>query len=157
MSVVASSGRAELQASSRSLQTLGMIAAIVAATIGITLFLMVLAGGFYPKVATAEGKTSQFDLARTTLADVRMIRKPRYETAVGTIKAVHESAVAWRLLFRVVDVVENAGQAVQWEDILVWLDDEDLHARHNQAEAALAAAKPILNKRTSNTSEPHVW
>jgi RND family efflux transporter MFP subunit len=118
-----------------------MVAAIVVATIVVTLFLMVLAGCFYPKVAAAEGKSSQSDRARTTLAEVRLIYKPRHESAVGTIKAVHESAVASRLLARVIEVNVKAGQAVQRDDILVRLDDADLQARHQQAEAALAAAK----------------
>jgi RND family efflux transporter MFP subunit len=141
MSVIASPGRTESQTSSRTLQTLGMIAAVAAATIGVTLFLMMLAGCFYPKVAAAESKTSQFDFARTPLAEVRLIYKPRHESAVGTIKAVHEAAVASRLLARVVEVNVKAGQAVQRDDILVRLDDADLQARHKQAEAALAAAK----------------
>jgi RND family efflux transporter MFP subunit len=146
MSAIMRMDETELQSSSRTLQALGMIAVIVAATIGVALFLMALAGCFYPKVAAAEGRTSQVVAARTMLADVRLIHKPRYETAVGTIKAVHESAVASRLLARVVDVNVKAGQAVQRDDILLRLDDADLRARHQQAEAALAAAKTNLEQ-----------
>src|SRR5262245_18808023 len=144
MSVVARPGRTDSQASSRTLQSLAMIAAIVAATIGVTLFLMQLAGCFYPKVAAAEGKSSQSDLARTTLGDVCLIYKPRHESAVGTIKAVHEAAVASRLLARVIEVNVKAGQAVQRDDVLVRLDDNDLQARHKQVEATWESAKANL-------------
>src|SRR4051812_9658456 len=126
MSVIVRPGTTKSPMSSRTLQSLGKIGTIVAATIGLTLFLMVLAGFFHPKVSTDEGKTLPFDFAKTTLADVLLIYKPRYETAVGTIKAMHEAAVASRLLARVVEVNVKAGQAVQRDDILVRLDDADL-------------------------------
>jgi RND family efflux transporter MFP subunit len=123
-----------------------MIAAIVATTIAVTWFLMLLAGCFYPKVAASEGKTLQSGVARKTLAEVRLLHRPRHETAVGTVKAVHEAAVASRLLARVVEVNVKAGQAVERDDILVRLDDADLQARQKQAEAALAAAKTNLEQ-----------
>jgi RND family efflux transporter MFP subunit len=117
------------------------MAALALAIAGLTLLLMVLAGFFYHKIPAEHGKTPEYDLGKVELAEVRLIRKPRYEAAVGTIRAVHEAAVASRLLARVVEVKVKAGQAVSRDDILVRLDDADLQARHKQAEAALAAAK----------------
>ena len=124
-----------------TLQSLGKFAAIIAATIGLVLLLMVLSGFFHRKVPTDPVRISQFDSSKTSVAEVRLIRKPRYETAVGTIKAVHEAAVASRLLARVVEVNVKAGQAVKRDDVLVRLDDKDLQARHKQAEATWESAK----------------
>jgi len=123
-----------------ALRLVGKIAAIVVATVGLALLLMVLAGLFHSKVPTTPEKTSDVGLGNVSLVEVRLIRKQRYEAAVGTIKAVHEAAVASRLLSRVVEVNVKAGQAVQRDDVLVRLDDTDLQARHKQAEAALVAA-----------------
>ena len=127
-----------------TVQSLGKIAAIIAATAGLVLLLMVLAGFFHRKVPTDPARIPEIDLSKTTVVEVRLIRQPRYETAVGTIKAVHEAAVASRLLARVVEVNVKAGQAVQRDDVLVRLDDRDLQARHKQAEATAIGAKANL-------------
>jgi RND family efflux transporter MFP subunit len=87
---------------------------------------------------------SSIDASKIAVAEVRLIRKPRYETAVGTIKAVHEAALASRVLARVVEVNVKAGQAVQQGDVLIRLDDKDLHARLKQAEATWESAKAHL-------------
>lgn len=122
------------------LQSLGKIAAIVAVLLGLVLLLMVLAGFFHRKVPADAANTPEIDLGKISIADVRLIRKPRYEAAVGTIKPFHEAAVGSRLLTRVLEVNVKAGQAVNQGDILVRLDDTDLQARLKQAEAALVAA-----------------
>lgn len=127
--------------SSTTLHLIGKLAAMALTAIGLLVLLMVLAGFFHRKIPTERERSSPHDLSSVSLVDVRLIRKPRYETAVGTIKAVHEAAVASRLLARVVEVSVKAGQAVQRDDILVRLDDADLQARYKQAEAGLAAAK----------------
>lgn len=129
------------QASSKPGFVSGKIVAISAACIGLVLLLMVLAGFFHRKIPIENAKGPQSDLSGANLAEVRTIRKPRYEAAVGTIRAVHEAAVASRLLARVVEVKVKAGQAVSQGDILARLDDADLQARYKQAESALAAAK----------------
>jgi RND family efflux transporter MFP subunit len=71
---------------------------------------------------------------------VRRITVPAVESCVGTIRAVHETAVASKLLARVVAVHVTAGQAVAAGDVLVELESEDLKARVSQARAARAAA-----------------
>jgi RND family efflux transporter MFP subunit len=68
---------------------------------------------------------------------------PVTETAVGSIKAVHETAVASRLLARVVEVNLKAGQQVKKGEVLVKLDDADLQARLKQAEAGLESATAV--------------
>ena len=123
------------------MRSLGKIAAIVGTLLGLVLLLLVLAGFFHRKVPANLAKIPEIDAGELSIADVRLIRKPRYEAAVGTIKAVHEAAVASRLLARVVEVNVKAGQPVQRDDVLVRLDDKDLQARQRQAESALDGAK----------------
>ncbi|MCG3138905.1 MAG: Multidrug resistance protein MdtA [Phycisphaerae bacterium] len=65
---------------------------------------------------------------------------PRVESAVGTVQAVRETAVASRLLARVLEMPITAGQQVQEGELLVRLDDLDLQARRAQALAAVQAA-----------------
>lgn len=136
-----STAPAESATTRNRLQAIGKLFVIVVATISLVLLLMVLAGFFHRKIPVNSVKILEFDPGKATIAEVRLIRKPRHEAAVGTIKAVHEAAVASRLLARVIEVKVKAGQAVQHEDVLIRLDDKDLLARYKQAEAALEGAK----------------
>jgi RND family efflux transporter MFP subunit len=70
-----------------------------------------------------------------------LLKRPRYETATGTVKPVHESAVAAKLLAKVLEINATAGQVVQKDQVLVRLDDADLQARLKQAEAGLTSAQ----------------
>ena len=63
------------------------------------------------------------------------------ETAVGSIRPVHETAIGVRLLARVVEVNLKAGQVVNAGDVLVRLDDVDLQAKRRQSEAVLHVAQ----------------
>jgi RND family efflux transporter MFP subunit len=109
---------------------------------GVTLLLLWLAGTFAPKVvAQAVPAASTPDAAPAIVAQVRLLRVPKVETAVGTIRPVHETTIGTRLLARVIEVNLKAGQAVNAGDILVRLDDVDLRARRRQAEAVLHAAE----------------
>jgi RND family efflux transporter MFP subunit len=120
------------------LHRLGKPLAVVAAAVGLILLMAMLAGVFKPKVPDAPATRA----ARATagpLGEVRQIRLPRFETAVGTLKAVREAAVAAKLLARVTEVNVRAGQAVAEGDVLIRLDDADLQARLRQAEANRAS------------------
>ncbi|MFO0866187.1 MAG: efflux RND transporter periplasmic adaptor subunit [Gemmataceae bacterium] len=114
---------------------------IGATIVVLTLALMFLAGVFHRKIPSEPHGRAKVDPTSLNLAEIRSIRRPRYETAVGTIRAVHEAGVASRVLARVVEVNVKAGQPVQQGDVLFRLDDADLQARFKQAEAALTAAK----------------
>lgn len=107
----------------------------------IVFLLMWLAGAFHRKVDdTARAPGTSLSVGRpigtTQLATVRKIRVPRIESSVGTIRAVHESAVASKLLAKVVEVRVTAGQHVKEGEVLVRLDDADLVARLEQAQAS---------------------
>ena len=114
---------------------------------GVVVLLLWLAGKFSPKVpvknATAQPQGS--DVQRQ-LVLVRLIRLPLSESAVGTIRAVHETTIGSKLLARVMEVNLKAGQKVQPGDVLVRLDDTDLRAKLQQAKAAVASAEAVYRQ-----------
>jgi membrane fusion protein, multidrug efflux system len=77
------------------------------------------------------------------MAPARLVRVPLSESAVGTIRAVHETSIGSKLLARVVEVNLKAGQKVQKGDVLIRLDDADLRAKLQQAKAAVASAEAV--------------
>jgi membrane fusion protein (multidrug efflux system) len=121
-------------------RTVGRVALVAALAGGLVLLLLVLAGAFRAKVPTEPPSAPSTAPADLPLAEVRLLRRPRFETAVGTVRAVHEAAVASKLLARVTEVRVKAGQPVIRDEVLVRLDDNDLRARLRQVEAAAAAA-----------------
>jgi len=133
------------QKSSRARRVVQGIVTAVAFLVVVVVLMMWLAGVFHPKVEDALPVTRPGGVGRpagdVVVAEVRMIRAPRTESAVGTIRAVHETAVASKLLARVLEVDVLAGQRVSQGDVLVRLDDEDLKARLEQAEAGAARVR----------------
>ncbi len=69
---------------------------------------------------------------------------------MGTIRAIHEVTVASKILARVKEVRVKGGQTVKAGDELVVLDNADLKARLQQAEAAEAGAKAKLSQALSD-------
>ena len=121
--------------------------AIGAVVIGLTLSMLVLAGVFKAKVSPVRFPPSiKSSVSNQARGEVRVVRRPRVETAVGTVRAVHEASVASKLLARVVEVSITAGQAVSQGDVLVRLDDADLQARVKQMESANLAAQAVLER-----------
>jgi RND family efflux transporter MFP subunit len=117
------------------------VAAGTAFTVVGVLLMLWLAGVFRPKIdESVSFAPPPRPVGDRPVVEVRTIRVPNIESAVGTIRAVHEAAVASKLLARVVEVSVQAGQTVQKDDVLVRLDDADLKARLQQAQAAVAAA-----------------
>ncbi len=110
----------------------------------VVLLIMWLAGAFHEKV-TAERTEPPAAPGRPVgdrrIEEARILKVPREESAVGSIEAVHEASVASKLLAKVNEVNVQAGQAVSQNDLLVRLDDKDLRARLEQADAALQSAK----------------
>ena len=116
----------------------------VAFGVAVILLLLWLAGAFEPKIESAlptAPTVAGRPLDNGTLIEVRSIRVPVVESAVGTIRAVHETAIASKLLAKVIEVNILAGQRVQPGEVLVRLDDADLQARLKQTEAAVTAAR----------------
>jgi RND family efflux transporter MFP subunit len=111
---------------------------------GILVLMLWLAGKFSPKVPVEQAASRPAAWkppAGATVVAVRSVKLPVTESAVGSIRAVHETAVASRLLAKVVEVQLTAGQRVKQGEVLVRLDDTDLKARLQQAQAGVARAK----------------
>src|SRR5687768_4695958 len=82
-------------------------------SVGVTVLLLWLAGKFAPKVSMrAERVLASEDKAPRFVAEVRLVRLPLVETAVGTVRPVHETTIGAKLLARVVEVNLKAGQVV---------------------------------------------
>lgn len=131
----------------RIARRVGMVLLALVFTAGIVVLMMVLSGRFEAKVpgsaagtAPAPAPAGSRPAGDRPTAEVRLVRRPRRETAVGTIRAVTEAIVASKILARVEDVKVTAGQVVKQGDMLIRLDDADLRARLEQAQAAVAAA-----------------
>ena len=118
----------------------GRIAVLLAFAAGVIVLTLWLAGKFAPKVpATPTPPLSQSSDVKGNVEPVRLVRLPLYESAVGTVRAVHETTIGSRLLSRVMEVNLKAGQKVRTGDVLVRLDDTDLKAKLQQAKAAVAS------------------
>jgi len=112
--------------------------------VGIGALMMMLSGAFESKVKVgSEKELPQATEKTAALAQgvVKRLRRPRQESAVGTIRAVYEAVVASKLLARVEEVRVKAGQDVKQGDLLVVLDKADLKSRIEQALASERAAK----------------
>jgi RND family efflux transporter MFP subunit len=126
-------------------------AGLLGAAAGLIGLLLVLAGVFEPKVGhDPTGPRPIAGTVRGPVAEVRLVRRSREETAVGSVRPVHEAAVASKLLARVVEVNVTAGQTVTEGDVLVRLDAADLEARLKQAEAAAVGAESRYEQTRNN-------
>ncbi len=110
----------------------------------VAFLMMLLAGVFHRKInseVVAEPAEAGRPVGDAQIVEARLIEIPLDESAVGTIRAVHETAVASKLLAKVVQVNVTAGQHVKAGDVLARLDDTDLQAKLKQAEAELESAR----------------
>ncbi|MCY2989131.1 MAG: efflux RND transporter periplasmic adaptor subunit [Planctomycetota bacterium] len=122
----------------------GLTAVFLTFAAGVVVLMLWLAGKFAPKVPELPGLDhAQATEAHGLVVPVRMVRLDRSESAVGTIRAVHETSIGSRLLSRVVEVDLKAGQQVQAGAILIRLDDTDLRAKLQQAKAGVASAEAL--------------
>jgi RND family efflux transporter MFP subunit len=118
--------------------------------IGVAVLLMMFAGVFTKKVPDTAAPSVRLVGDRTQVVDVRMISRPRFESAVGSIEPIHKSSVAAKILAKVVEVNATAGQPVSSGEVLVRLNDDDLQSRLKQSEAALEAATANAEQTRSN-------
>lgn len=114
----------------------------------VVVLLLWLAGWFSPKIrARADGTAATQPLpAGATIVTARTKRLRVVESAVGSIRAVHETAIASRITARVLEVNLKAGQRVNKGDVLARLDDTDLKARLQQAHAMVESATATRTK-----------
>lgn len=120
-------------------------------TIGVGWILLFLAGVFSPKVpADDPASVARPVPAGARIVEVQLLRRPRFESAVGSIEPVHRSAVAAKILAKVLEVNVTAGQLVTAGEVLVRLSDDDLRSRLQQAQAALDSAQARLAQSRSD-------
>lgn len=122
----------------------------IVAFAGVAVLLAALGGVFHSKVSNVPAASNDEQIGETSVAEIVAVTRPRYETAVGTVKPVHESTIASKLLARVVEVNVKAGQAISAGDVLVRLEDADLQARLKQAEAAVLGARASKQRADSD-------
>ncbi len=128
------------KAAAASLNRLRWLLGVVMTAI-VALMLLALAGVFHRKVPSQASDLQYRSAEGLTTVAVQLIRRPRFETATGTVKPVYESAVAAKLLAKVLEISVTAGQAVLKDQVLVKLDDAELQARLKQAEAGFTSAQ----------------
>ncbi|MCC6124756.1 MAG: efflux RND transporter periplasmic adaptor subunit [Pirellulales bacterium] len=109
-------------------------------TAGVIVLLLWLAGKFEKKVPAKIEKSRSEAKIEGRVERVRLLSLSMTESAVGSVRAVHETSIGSKLLARVVEVNIKAGQKVKTGDILFRLDDTDLKAKLEQAKATVEAA-----------------
>ena len=124
------------------MRLLGQAAVLLGFAAAVVVSLLWLAGTFARKVPVSTASPPpQGPPADGEAVKARFIRQPLVESAVGTIRAVHETSIGSRLLARVVEVNLKAGQPVKANDVLLRLDDADLQAKLQQAKADVTGAE----------------
>jgi RND family efflux transporter MFP subunit len=123
---------------------IGRIALLLVFSAGVVLLLLWLAGKFEKKVASdIDDRPAKTEIAGR-IERVQPITLAMTETAVGSIRAVHETSIGSKLLARVVEVdILKAGQKVKAGEVLFRLDDTDLKAKLQQAKSALESANAV--------------
>ncbi len=135
----------------RILQHLKSWTIAIVGTLGVGLILMILAGVFSPKVSEEDKSAQGRPLPPgSAVGEAMLLKRPRFESAVGSIEPVHQSAVAAKILAKVIEVNATAGQPVAAGDVLVRLSDDDLRSRLQQADAALDSAQARLAQARSD-------
>lgn len=124
----------------------------IVGTLGVGVILLYLAGVFSPKVPPSQETAASHRAlpADARFAQAELLRRPRFESAVGSIAPVHQSSIAAKILAKVLEVNVTAGQPVLAGDVLVRLNDDDLRSRLQQAEAQHEAAGARLSQARSD-------
>jgi RND family efflux transporter MFP subunit len=120
---------------------LRLLLLVIGFSVLVVVLLLYLAGHFNPKVPTVVPSSNQVDAGTVQLIEARLHNIPLTETAVGSIRAVRESAISSKLTARVIAANLKADQKVQKDEVLIELDDKDLQARLQQANATLISAQ----------------
>ncbi len=135
MSVDKSAKRNILQFWKSRISSIGAWLLMLFGVAGVTLLLMVFAGVFHTKVPSKASTQLRPIPTDASFAEVKQVTQPRYESATGAVKPVHEANVASKILARVLEVNVIAGKRVTAGDVLVRLSNDEQLSRVRQAEA----------------------
>ena len=94
MSVDKSAKRNILQFWKSRISSIGAWLLMLFGVAGVTLLLMVFAGVFHPKVPSKASTQLRPIPTDASFAEVKQVTQPRYESATGAVKPVHEANVA---------------------------------------------------------------
>jgi RND family efflux transporter MFP subunit len=119
-------------------------------SVGVIVLLLWLAGKFEKKVSTNIERPRSESKIEGYVKRVQRMSLPMTESAVGSIRAVHETSIGSKLLARVMEVDLKAGAKVKAGDVLVRLDDTDLRAKLQQVNAAVASAEAVRNQAAAD-------
>jgi RND family efflux transporter MFP subunit len=151
---IANKGDDVMTVANRLATTLRFIVRLVvflAFGVGVVVLLLWLAGYFTPKVpAKLVTESSAASKIEGRIVPVRVLQVPITESAVGTIRAVHETSIGSKLLARVMEVDLKAGEKVKKGDVLIRLDDSDLLAKLQQVKAAVSSAEAVRAQAASD-------
>ena len=110
----------------------------------VVILMLYLDGAFSPKVGPrASAASAPSPAAPATLAEAKFIDVPNVEQAPGTIRPLHETALASKVREpeKVIEMNVTAGQEVHKGDLLVKLDSSTWQNRKEMAEAKLKSAQ----------------
>lgn len=109
------------------------------------LFAMLIAGvlGCGEKIEPGHSSTSASAPVKTKVAEARSGFWPLMFEAVGTVQAETASIIGAKLLGTVTSVRVQEGDRVRMGDVLLTIDDRQVGAQKQQAEAALAEARQM--------------
>lgn len=116
----------------KSLQGLAMLAVVIG-------LMAYLTGVWHAKVG-ARAAAARPNVRGGPTTQAALVSLAATESATGTIRPVYESAVASKIMEKVLRVDVKAGQAVKKDQVLVVMDDQALKAQLGQTDAALRAA-----------------
>lgn len=128
----------------RSLRRLAIVLGGILVIVALLAWLM---GAFGTRTPPGPGTPPPHPPLAGTPWTVTMSRRPRHEDAVGTVRAIHQTVVASRLLGRVSSLaITRAGQPVHADEVLAELEASDLRAVAEQARAAQTVAATHRDK-----------
>ncbi len=120
-----------------------------AALIALVLIVAYMSGLFKRKTSPGRVPAAATPAVSRTF-DVELRQIPNVVRAVGTMRAVRETAVGSRILAPIAHMHILAGQRVEAGDVLVELDKADIEARRRQREADLEAARSRAAKAAND-------
>ncbi len=116
------------------------------------IFMMVWLSGAFHRGTIHPGKVTVTETSTAGVAfyTVSAVTEPQVVEAVGTVEPQFKTTVSARITANVVELPVSAGQHVRSGDVLVRLDDRDLHARRQQAQEALRRAEATRDQAQSD-------
>jgi len=115
------------------------ILAISAAVLALILLLLYMQGSFVSKVPPGSSPLAK----ESTSSDTAIVEKKQVDDILawpGTVKSRIVANIAPRTTARILEIKVNAGDKVKKGDLIARLDERDIKAQENAAQAALASA-----------------